>query len=566
MPPSTGLALIGRAIRRNGRLLACGYPLIMLWQLCETLVPVVIGFVVDHAIATGRVSDLIEAGLVLVALFLTLACGYRFGSRFVVRGLEAEAHLLRLEIAGHVLDPRGARTDLLPGEIQSLATSDAALVPTVFRQLGFTIASFTSIIVVAVYLLQVDLLTGLLVLLGVPAVLLLIQVVSPLVARRTAAQQETTAAATGLAADLISGLRPLKGIGGEDVAQARYRRASRDAATATIGLARSWGYLSGLTAGMSTLLLAAVTFVASMAALDGRLSLGQLVAIVGLTQFLAEPIGALGDFSAQFAGARAASNRIVTFLQTPPLVATGTAAPEAIPHSVSIALEFSGASAEPLESLTLSTRNGEVLAIVVDDPAAADAFLGVLAGERLLDGGSARLGSVDLAELDLRSRRALLTVAPHHTTIPEGTLRSVIDPDGDMAPGRLDSVLRASAADEVVGLHPDGLDRGVRTDGTTLSGGQRQRLALARALGVDAPILVLHDPTSAVDAVTEQTIADGVAALRRQPGRSTIVLTSSPALLQSADRVVVIRDGRVVLDGRHEDLLADQSYQEAVLR
>jgi len=559
--PASGLALIGRAIRRHRRRLACGYPLIMLWQLCETLVPVVIGFVVDHAIATGRVSDLFEAGLVLVVLFLTLAFGYRIGSRFVVQSLENESHLLRLEIASHVLHPRGARTDLLPGEIQSLATSDAALVPTVFRQLGFTIASFTSIIVVAVYLLQVDLMTGLLVLLGVPAVLLVIQGVSPLVARRTAAQQRTTAAATGLAADLINGLRPLKGIGGEDVAQARYRRASRDAATATIGLARSWGYLSGLTAGLSTLLLAAVTLVASMAALDGRLSLGQLVAIVGLTQFLAEPISALGDFSAQFAGARAAANRIVAFLRTPPLVATGSAA-----SAEPAVLELCDASAAPLESLTLSTRDGEVLAIVVDDPAAADAFLGVLAGERRLDGGSARLGSADLAELDLASRRAMLTVAPHHTTIPEGTLRSVIDPDDEMAPDRLDTVLRASAADEVVGLHPDGLDRGVRTDGTTLSGGQRQRLALARALGVDAPLLILHDPTSAVDAVTEQSIADGVARLRRQPGRSTIVLTSSPALLQSADRVVVIRDGRVVLDGRHEDLLADGSYQESVLR
>jgi len=559
--PATGLALIGRAIRRNRRRLACGYPLIMLWQLCETLVPVVIGFVVDHAIARGQVSDLLEAGIVLIAVFLTLACGYRFGSRFVVRSLETESHLLRLEIAGHVLHPRGARTSLLPGEIQSLATSDAALVPTVFRQLGFTIASFTSIIVVAVYLLQVDLLTGLLVLLGVPAVLLLIQAASPLVARRTAAQQETTAAATGLAADLISGLRPLKGIGGEDVAQARYRRASRDAATATIGLARSWGYLGGLTAGLSILLLAAVTLVASTAALDGRLSLGQLVAIVGLTQFLAEPIGALGDFSAQFAGARAAANRIVTFLQSPPLVATGPA----VAGSDAV-LDFTDATMGPLESLTLSTRDGEVLAAVFDDPAAADAFLGVLTGVQLLHAGSARLGSAPLAELDLTSRRALLTVAPHHTTIPEGTLRSVIDPDGTMDADRLDTVLRASAADEVVRLHPDGLDRGVRTDGTTLSGGQRQRLALARALGVDAPILVLHDPTSAVDAVTEQTIADGVAALRRQPGRSTIVLTSSPALLQSADRVVVIRGGSVVLDGRHEDLLDDESYQEAVLR
>jgi len=559
--PATGLALIRRTVRRNGRRLACGYPLIILWQLCETLVPVAIGFVVDHAIATGRTSELLEALVVLAALFIVLACGYRFGSRFVLRSIEIESHLLRLEVAGHALHPRGARTDLLPGEIQSLATSDADLVPTVLRQLGFTIASLTSIIVVAAYLLQVDLTVGLLVLLGVPTVLALIQVISPIVARRTALQQETTAAATGLAADLISGLRPLKGIGGEDVAQARYRRASRAAAGATIDLAGSWGQLSGLTTGLSMGLLAAVSWVAGVAALDGKITLGELIAIVGLTQFLAEPIRALGDFSAQFAGARAAANRLVAFLSTPHLIASGHGDP-----GVTTSLSFDAATLGSLSGLDLHTRDGEVLALVIDDPADADRLLSALAAERSPEAGTITLGGVELVELSLAARRASLTVAPHHTSMPEGTLRSIVDPAGSLPKEQLDAVLRASAADEVVGLHPDRLDRRVRTDGTTLSGGQRQRLALARALGVDAPILVLHDPTSAVDAVTEQVIADGLTALRRRPGRTTVIITSSPALLQAADRVVVVAAGHVVLEGRHEELLSDDRYSQAVLR
>jgi len=560
--PTTGLALIRRAIRRNARSLACGYPLIVMWQLCETLVPVAVGFVVDHSIATGQVTHLLQSLALFVALFVVLGCGYRFGSRFVVRSMEREGHLLRLEIAGHVLEPHGASTDLLPGEIQSLATSDATLVPTVLRQLGFTIAALTSVTVVAVYLLQVDLVIGLLVLLGVPTVLVLIQTVSPIIARRTEEQQELTAAATGLAADLIGGLRPLKGIGGEDVAQARYRRASRDAATATIGLARSTGHLDGLTTGLSTLLLAGVTLTAGTAALDGRISLGQLIAIVGVSQFLAEPIMGLGMFSAQFAGARAAAGRITRFLATPRLIAEGTDRPDA---GTSI-LTLDEIAAGPISSLSLGTADGELIAAVVDDPAVADTLIAVLAGERPVDAGSARLGDHELADTELTARRAVLTVAPHHTTISEGTLRSVIDPDSELSADRLDAVLRASAADDVVALHPDGLDRMVRADGTTLSGGQRQRLALARALAVDAPVLVLHDPTSAVDAVTEQSIADGLAALRRRPGRSTLVLTSSPALLACADRVVVVHDGRVVLDGTHESLLADSGYHRAVLR
>ncbi len=561
-PTLTPAALLRRSLRRHRRSLAIGYPLIVTWQLCETLVPVVIGFVVDHSIRTGRVSDLLEALPALVLLFLVLAFAYRFGSRFVERSTETEAHRLRLEIAGHVLHPRGARADLLPGEIQSLATSDADLVPTVFRQLGYTIASLTAIVVVAAYLLAVDVVIGLLVLLGVPAVLALIQVVSPLVARRTAAQQERTASATGLAADLVQGLRPLKGIGGEDVALRRYRAASRTASDATIGLARSWGYLGGLTAALSTALLAAVTLVAGTAAVEGRITLGELVAIVGLTQFLAEPIGALGDLSAQFAGSRAAAGRIAAFLATPRLVADG----DDVPATGTSTLALADVVVGPVRGLSLTTRDGELLAVVVDDPAVGDTLLSVLAGERVVESGVAVLGGADLSRLDLAARRATLTVAPHHTTISEGTLRSVVDPDGSLSEGALAAVLRASAAQDVVDLHRDGLERRVRAEGTSLSGGQRQRLALARALAVDAPVLVLHDPTSAVDAVTEQVVADGVAGLRRRAGRTTVVLTSSPALLQAADRVVVVRDGRAAAEGRHADLLADAAYREAVLR
>ncbi|WP_313408575.1 ABC transporter ATP-binding protein [Aeromicrobium sp.] len=560
--PRSGLALIGRGLRRHRRALAAGYPLILCWQLCETLVPVVIGFVVDHGITTGDGRRLLESLLVLAVLFVVLASAYRFGSRFVMRSIETEAHLLRLEITGHVLHPRGARTDLLPGEVQALATSDAALVPTVFRQLAFTIASLTSVVVVAAYLVVVDVVVGLLVLLGVPAVLLLIQVISPLVARRTETQQERTARATGLAADLVQGLRPLKGIGGEGVALARYRTTSREAADATIGLARSWGYLGGLTAGLSTALLGAVTLVAGTAAIEGRITLGQLIAIVGLTQFLAEPIRALSDFSAQFAGSRAAAGRISRFLGTPRLVAVG----DALPGSSATSVVLEAVDAGALRSFDLSTHDGEVLAVTVDDPAVGDALMGVLAGERPIEAGRARLGDADLAHLDLQARRATLTVAPHHATIDEGTLRSVIDPDGTMTPQDLDLVLQASAAQDVVALHEEGLDRRIRAEGSTLSGGQRQRLGLARALALDSPVLVLHDPTSAVDAVTEHAVAEGLVRMRRRDGRSTIVLTSSPALLQAADRVAVVRDGRVALVGTHAELLADTDYHRAVLR
>ncbi|MGJ9413818.1 ABC transporter ATP-binding protein [Aeromicrobium sp. CF4.19] len=559
--PTSGMRLIGRALGRHRRRLLVGYPLIILWQLSETLVPVVIGLVVDRAIDGGSWVDLAWTLGVMVALFLVLSNGYRFGSRFVVRGMETESHLLRMEISSHVLHPRGARTDRLAGETLSIATSDAGLAPLVMRQLGFAVASLASILVVAGYVLQVDVLLGLVILLGVPLVLALIQALAPMVADRTRRQQESTARVAGLADDLLQGLRPLKGIGGEDVGLRRYRTASGQARDDTIGVARSWGYLSGLTTLLGGVLLAVVALLAGRRALDGEISLGELIALIGLTQFLAEPMRILGDLSAQFAACRASAGRIAEFLRTPHVLGPGSRAPdEAAPPLV-----LESVATGPLREVSLQLRPGELLAVTVDDPATSDALVALLSGERPPESGRARLGDVDLTDLTVEARRRHLLTVSHLTDVFEGSLRTTVDPRGTRSDDELAAVLAASAADEVVALHPDGLDRSVRAGGASLSGGQRQRLTLARALAADAPTLVLQDPTSAVDAVTEQSIAEGLRTVRAG-GRSTLVITSSPALLQRAHRVVVVRAGRSVAEGDHATLLADPAYREAVLR
>ncbi|MER6939150.1 ATP-binding cassette domain-containing protein [Nocardioides sp. NPDC000441] len=105
-------------------------------------------------------------------------------------------------------------------------------------------------------------------------------------------------------------------------------------------------------------------------------------------------------------------------------------------------------------------------------------------------------------------------------------------------------------------------------DGQSLSGGQRQRLGLARALAAEASVLVLHDPTTAIDAVTEQYVAEELRRLRHGPGsdRSTLLFTSSPLLLAAADEVVWIRAGRVEARGTHDELATHTDYCAAVLR
>ncbi|KQY56720.1 ABC transporter ATP-binding protein [Nocardioides sp. Root140] len=559
--PTTAWGLLLRGLRRNRGRLAAGFALLSLWQLCETLVPVMIGVIIDRAVATSSVRGLVVTGAGLIVLFAVLSYAYRFGARIAFAVVQREMHEIRVEIARHALNPRGARSKLLPGETLSLATADAEMVGFMLRSVGFTIAATLSVIVAAVLLFSIDLVLGLVVVIGVPLVLALTQVVTPAISRRTEHQQQTIAEATGVATDLIRGLRVLKGIGAESVAGSRYRALSQKARTASIASTSTYGLMSGLTAGLSGLFLAVVALVAGHRALSGDITIGELVAVVGLTQYLAEPLGMLGDISAHTARAHASARRIVTYLQTPPLVAAGDATP--LPGGD---LVLRGVRGEGLDGLDLASRPGEILGLAVEDPTTAGALVRLLAGDVTAKEGEVSLDGVALSELATTARRSRMLVSPHHVDLFEGTLRSNVDPLDRLDDDALAVLLAASSASDVVALSPEGVDQPVSVDGSTWSGGQRQRVALARALAVDAPLLVLHDPTTAVDAVTEHRIAAGIREARGTDRRTTWLITSSPALLAQADRVVLVREGRVVAEGTHHDLAGDPAYAELVLR
>ncbi|WP_067435654.1 ABC transporter ATP-binding protein [Nocardioides jensenii] len=558
--PPTAWALLLRGLMRNRWPMAASFALLSLWQVCETMVPVMIGVIIDRAVTTGEVRELVITGLGLVLLFTVLSYGYRFGARIGFGVVQREMHEVRVEIAAHALHRRGARSNLMPGETLSLATADAEMVGLVLRSIAFTVAAFFSVVVAAVLLFSIDVVLGLVVVIGVPLVLLLAQVVTPAISRRTEHQQATIAEATGVATDLIKGLRVLKGIGAEAVAGSRYRRLSQHARTASIASTSSYGLMTGLTAGLSGLFLAVVALIAGHRALSGEITVGELVAVVGLTQYLAEPLGMLGDISAHAARSHASARRIVTFLHTPPLVEAGGSS------AGSHELTLRGVHAPGMDGLDLTSAPGEILGLAVADPTTAGSLVRLLAGELPPGAGVVALGGVPLAELTTDSRHAQLLVSPHHVDLFEGTLRSNVDPLSALDDAALQTLLEASSAVDVAALDPAGLDQPVSADASTWSGGQRQRIALARALAVDIPLLVLHDPTTAVDAVTEHRIAAGIRAMRGTGRRTTWLVTSSPALLAQADRVVLVREGRVVAEGSHHDLAHDAAYAELVLR
>jgi ABC-type transport system involved in cytochrome bd biosynthesis fused ATPase/permease subunit len=175
------------------------------------------------------------------------------------------------------------------------------------------------------------------------------------------------------------------------------------------------------------------------------------------------------------------------------------------------------------------------------------------------------LGPVDLADVPIEKVRERILVSDTATVVFAGTLQETIDPVGRLTREQAEQALMTAAAEDVFDLMPGGWQGRIDERGRGLSGGQRQRVLLARALAADPEILVLVEPTSAVDAHTEAMIAARLAEHRR--GRTTIAMTVSPLLLHHADRVVLLQGGKVVDVGTHDDLLVrNADYRRVVVR
>lgn len=176
-----------------------------------------------------------------------------------------------------------------------------------------------------------------------------------------------------------------------------------------------------------------------------------------------------------------------------------------------------------------------------------------------------RLAGTPMGDLDVATLRRVVLVEPHAVDLFGATLREVLHTDQEHDDPALRRSMSAASVDSLT-AGDAGLDRELLDRGLDLSGGQRQRIALARALLADRPVTVLRDPTTAVDAVTEHAIAEGVRAYRAEGDRATVLVTTSAPLLDRCDRVVFVHGGQVAAVGRHRELLARSAYAEVVLR
>jgi ABC-type multidrug transport system fused ATPase/permease subunit len=281
---------------------------------------------------------------------------------------------------------------------------------------------------------------------------------------------------------------------------------------------------------------------------------GQLVAFFGYATFLTTPLRTAIEYVIATTRAYVGAGRVLRILNVTPLVKEPDN-PREWPSRI-----------EVLEDTRSGIRllRGALTAVVTDN--ADDAtILADRLGRFVADVDDVLLNGISLNSFSVRDTRTNIAVSEIEPRLFSGELRYELVPHGLPTDSPILEALEASSALDILDALEEGLSTNVEERGRGFSGGQRQRLSLARALLRNSEVLILVDPTSAVDTHTEGRIASRLSDVRR--GRTTMIATTSPLMLQHVDYIYVYRNGRVVSEGTHRDLLANSpDYREIVLR
>ena len=585
-PPSLGAgALLRWLLRRAAVPVTLATLAACTSNIIQAIVPAFLGQALDAGIENGLNGRVWGIGALLLVLFVVYAVGDTMLSYFGVTAWMRTAFDVD-RLVGRQISATGKdlSRQVSTGEVATIIASDADYLGKFIEHLPALLGAAASFLVVSVLMLRTSVSLGLIVILGMPLVAAIVTLVIRPLQKRQAVQREAQSAVTTVTTDTVAGLRILRGIGGEDVFARRYRDASQELRRRGVEVASSQATLMTLQVLLPGLFAAIVVWVAARMAVAGSLTPGGLITFYGYTAYLSWPLwvftSSVQDYTRAVVGARRLSRLLEVAPAAGSLVERLNLDPAAA-HPVSGDLVDTGSG--------LHLKEGRMTALVCPDPQVS-ADLATRLGRFTDAGPTVTLAGRPLTTMPLEQVRASVVVSGATAQLFTGTLREALDVRSgpDPQPAGLEDLLRAetertTGADvdqqvrpqereapgddrliEAIGIADagdvltslsEGLAGMITEKGRSLSGGQRQRVALARALLTEAPTLVLIEPTSALDSHTEARVAAQVH--RARAGRTTVVVTASPLVLEACDEVVLLdSSGAELLRSTHRELMA----------
>jgi ATP-binding cassette subfamily B protein/subfamily B ATP-binding cassette protein MsbA len=459
------------------------------------------------------------------------------------------SHLLALDISFFRTNSPGALIERVRGDtvaLQSLASSTV-------MSLGRDTITLVSLLAV---MMTNDWVWTLLALIGLPLLVLPVIAVQRYIRATTTASREAAARLSTQLDEVFHGIQSIK------LNRLEAYENSRFAAEVQIFLRQALRAQRGLAANPAMIdIIAAAGFVAVLynggeQIISGEKTVGEFMSFFTALALLFDPLRKLSNIAGQVQAGIASLERLYSVLDERPTILPPTdAKPVPLGDIRFDNVRFGYDDLEVLAGLSLTATTGQTTALVGPSGAGKTTVFGLLT--RLIDpsGGAITIGGTDLRDMGLEGLRDAIAVVGQETALFDATIAE------NIRLGRLDATdaeIRAAAEAasvlEFADALPLALDTGVGPRGSALSGGQRQRVAIARAMLKSAPILLLDEPTSALDARSEQLVQQALA--RLSEGRTTLVIAHRLSTIRDADNIIVLDRGRVVEQGRHDDLMA----------
>lgn len=544
-----GLFRVALAAEGRGFALAAATVLLMLHSLAEAAIPVMIGLTIDLAVLPADPAALALWLGLLLALFVVLTVCYQSASWLMVSIYGHGEQALRHLTLSRMLRPRLSQHPLSAGEALTYATSDTYRVAGVAWSVAQQCATLAAIAGSALAMLVISPVATAVVFGATIAMMVIMRAVSRPLERRGLVEQQAATEAGAVAADFMTGFRVLVGMGARGEAVRRYAVASDRSRVAATAAARTLAGYEAVSAILAAVTITGLAGLSAWFAAEGQISLGELVTVLGLAQFVSGSLAYAGSFPSNWIHKLASAKRLAEVINADDLIAAVPAASAgdasiARPEGVVLSFRVPAASGTHAEH-RIDVFRGELIGIRPSDSEAARSLsdrLGmrtpVKRGEISIDVDGAHR---DLRDLDPTDYRDRVVSMPHRHAMMSGSLFEAVRGPvraGDGVAGVPDSevdtvAVRAAALHDTV-VQVGGWDAPVGEAGRRLSGGQRQRIGIARGLHAGSEVLVLDEPTSVVDAITEAHIAEALSA----HDATLVLISTSPVLLGACDRVV----------------------------
>ncbi len=557
------LSLLPLVWRYQGLMLAAAAA-ILLAALATLAVPIAVRRMIDQGFSreSAALIDNYFAVMIVVVAVLALASALRY--YFVAVLGERVVADLRIRVFEHLtLLSQSFFDTAKTGEMVSRLTADTTLIK---AALGSSVSVALRNLVLfggagVMMIVTSPRLSGF-VMIAIPVIVLPLVAFGRMVRRRSRGAQDTLADASAYAAELIGAVRVLQAFTNERLAVSRFGAAVERAFIAARDSTRARAVLTAFVIFLVFASVVAILWVGAQDVIAERITAGRLGQFVLYAVFAAGALGELSQIWGEIAQASGAAERLSELLAIEPAI-TKPARPTAFADAAGGEVSFERVSfayptrpgAFVLRDVSFRVARGEKVAIVGPSGAGKSTIFHLLLRFYDPSSGAVTFDGVRLADADPAASRRRIAMVPQDITVFAASAADNIRfgrPDASDA--EVKRAAELALADEFIRALPQGYDSLIGERGVTLSGGQRQRIAIARAILRDAPLLLLDEATSSLDAESETQVQ---AALERlMQGRTTIVIAHRLSTVLSCDRILVMEEGRIVEEGRHDALAA----------